>query len=184
MWCVANSRVTSVPVGDSTQSSALDRCGSKIPRPRSLRQPRSHDRHSYRDSCTCRSNVGLLVIILMELKLTNLAYSFLAIDFHMGTQRLAVGTSEGVIMFDLRNATRLYVLEGHKQRVSTCSFSWDGRTLIAASLDNGVVLVWKVVPNFSSFFNPTALPRQGNATGKRSKPLSLTIMLPLHEFVL
>ncbi|KAI4523652.1 WD40 repeat-like protein [Schizophyllum commune Loenen D] len=85
------------------------------------------------------------------------------VDFHGGTQRLAVGTSEGaVIMYDLKTAIRLYVLEGHKRRISACSFSPDGRRLLTLSLEESVVLVWKVGSSFSSFFSPGAPPRQGH----------------------
>ena len=63
----------------------------------------------------------------------------------MPTQRLAVGTSEGaVVMYDLKTATRLYVLEGHKKRTAACSFSPDGRRLVTVSLEESTVLVWKV----------------------------------------
>jgi len=72
-------------------------------------------------------------------------------------------------MFDLKTATRLYVLEGHKQRLAACSFSPDGRRLITVSLDENVVLVWKVGSSFSSFFNPGAPPRQGHGDGKPFK---------------
>jgi WD40 repeat protein len=104
------------------------------------------------------------------MKVTNPACSFPTVDFHMNTQRLAVGTSEGaIIMFDLKTATRLYVLEGHKQRLAACSFSPDGRRLITVSLDENVVLVWKVGSSFSSFFNPGAPPRQGHGDGEPFK---------------
>jgi len=72
-------------------------------------------------------------------------------------------------MFDLKTATRLYVLEGHKQRLAACSFSPDGRRLITVSLDENVVLVWKVGSSFSSFFNPGAPPRQGHGDGEPFK---------------
>ena len=63
----------------------------------------------------------------------------------MGTQRLATGTSEGaVIMYDLKTATRLYVLEGHHRRLTAVSFSPDGRRLVTVSIEESVVLVWKV----------------------------------------
>lgn len=87
-------------------------------------------------------------------------------DFHTATQRLAVGTNEGaIIMYDLKTATRLYVLEGHKKRLSAISFSPDGRRLVTASMDESVVMVWKVGSSFSSFFNPGAPPRQGGGEG-------------------
>ena len=88
----------------------------------------------------------------------------------MTTQRLAVGTSEGaIIMFDLKTATRLYVLECHKQRLAACSFSPDGRRLVTVSLDENVVLVWKVGSSFTSFFTPGAPPRQGHGNGEPFK---------------
>ncbi|THU84458.1 WD40 repeat-like protein [Dendrothele bispora CBS 962.96] len=88
--------------------------------------------------------------------------TFPSIDFHTPTQRLAVGTSEGaIVMYDLKTAIRLYVLEGHKKSITACSFSPDGRRLVTLSLEESVVLVWKVGSSFSSFFNPGAPPRQG-----------------------
>ncbi|KAG8991233.1 hypothetical protein FRB90_001428 [Tulasnella sp. 427] len=88
--------------------------------------------------------------------------TFPTVDFHKATQRLALGTNEGaVIMYDLKTATRLYVLEGHKKRLTAVSFSPDGRRLVTVSLDESVVMVWKVGSSFTSFFNPGAPPRQG-----------------------
>ncbi|CAE6507831.1 unnamed protein product [Rhizoctonia solani] len=67
-----------------------------------------------------------------------------SVDFHTGTQKLAVGTPEGaVIVYDLKTATRLYVLEGHSRRLTVLSFSPDGRRLATASLEESVVMVWK-----------------------------------------
>lgn len=82
----------------------------------------------------------------------------------MSTQRLAVGTNEGaVIIYDLKTATRLFVLEGHRKRLSGISFSPDGRRLVTLSLEESVVLVWKVGSSFASFFMPGAPPRQGGS---------------------
>ena len=82
----------------------------------------------------------------------------------MGSQRLVVGTSEGaVVMYDLKTATRLYVLEGHKKRATACSFSPDGRRLVTLSLEECTLLVWKVGTSFTSFFLPGAPPRQGHS---------------------
>ncbi|WVR08230.1 hypothetical protein IAU60_005277 [Kwoniella sp. DSM 27419] len=100
-------------------------------------------------------------VILHELVI---AYS--TIDFHNGTQRLAVGTHEGaVIMYDLKTASRLYVLEPHKQPVSAVTFSPDGRRLVTVSLDEGDVTVWKVGSSLSGFFSVGAPPRQGGEKG-------------------
>lgn len=69
-------------------------------------------------------------------------------------------------MYDLKTAIRLYVLEGHKKRIAACSFSPDGRRLVTLSLEESVVLVWKVGSSFVSFFNPGAPPSQGRGKGK------------------
>ncbi|KAL1744226.1 WD40-repeat-containing domain protein [Schizophyllum fasciatum] len=98
------------------------------------------------------------------------------VDFHGGTQRLAVGTSEGaVVMYDLKTAIRLYVLEGHKRRISACSFSPDGRRLLTLSLEERTVLVWKVGSSFASFFNPGAPPRQGHGGSEPFKTFPFNV---------
>ncbi|KAG9227453.1 hypothetical protein CCMSSC00406_0000901 [Pleurotus cornucopiae] len=102
--------------------------------------------------------------------------TFPTVDFHMGSQRLAVGTSEGaIVMYDLKTAIRLYVLEGHKKRLAACSFSPDGRRLVSVSLEENVVLVWKVGTSFSSFFNPGAPPRQGHGGSEPYKTLPFNV---------
>jgi WD40 repeat protein len=94
----------------------------------------------------------------------------------MQSQRLAVGTNEGaVIMYDLKTATRLYVLEGHKQRLAACSFSPDGRRLVTASLQESVVMVWKVGSSLSNFFTPGLPPRQGHSGSSPYKTLSFNV---------
>ncbi|KAF7290909.1 WD-REPEATS-REGION domain-containing protein [Mycena chlorophos] len=102
--------------------------------------------------------------------------TFPSIDFHMASQRLAVGTNEGaIVMYDLKTAIRLYVLEGHKRKIAACSFSPDGRRLVTLSLEESVVLVWKVGTSFSSFFNPGAPPRQGHGGSEPFKTLSFNV---------
>ncbi|KAJ8081077.1 hypothetical protein PM082_017918 [Marasmius tenuissimus] len=102
--------------------------------------------------------------------------TFPNIDFHMSTQRLAVGSNEGaIVMYDLKTATRLYVLEGHKKAIAACSFSPDGRRLVTLSLEESVVLVWKVGTSFSSFFNPGAPPRQGHSGSDPFKTLPFNV---------
>ncbi|KAF9483399.1 WD40 repeat-like protein [Pholiota conissans] len=98
------------------------------------------------------------------------------VDFHMATQRLAVGTNEGaVIMYDLKTAIRLYVLEGHKKPITALSFSPDGRRLVTISLKESVVLAWKVGSSFASFFNPGAPPRQGHGGSQPFKTLNFNV---------
>ncbi|KAF8631069.1 hypothetical protein AX15_002671 [Amanita polypyramis BW_CC] len=99
--------------------------------------------------------------------------TFPDVDFHGATQRLAVGSSEGaIVMYDLKTATRLYVLEGHKKRIASCSFSPDGRRLVTVSIDEGLVNVWKVGSSFASFFTPGAPPRQGHGGSQPYKSLN------------
>jgi len=94
----------------------------------------------------------------------------------MPSQRLAVGTNEGaIVMYDLKTAIRLFVLEGHQKRLAACSFSPDGRRLVTVSLEEGVVLVWKVGSSFSSFFHPGAPPRQGSGGSLPFKTLSFNV---------
>ncbi|EMD39624.1 hypothetical protein CERSUDRAFT_132102 [Gelatoporia subvermispora B] len=108
--------------------------------------------------------------------LGHIVRTYPTVDFHMATQRLAVGTSEGaVVMYDLKTATRLYVLEGHRKRTAACSFSPDGRRLVTLSLEESLLLVWKVGSSFSSFFNPGAPPRQGQSGSDPFKTLSFNI---------
>jgi len=98
------------------------------------------------------------------------------IDFHMTSQRLAVGTGEGaIVMYDVKTATCLYVLECHRQGLAACSFSPDGHRLVSVSLEEGVVFVWKVGNSFASFFNPGAPPRQGHRGSDPYKTLNFNV---------
>ncbi|GAA5986281.1 hypothetical protein JCM11641_004880 [Rhodosporidiobolus odoratus] len=101
--------------------------------------------------------------------LNELVRTYPSIDFHGKSQRLAVGTQEGAaIVFDLRTATRLYVLEGHSRPVTALSFSPDGHRLVTVSLAESRVVVWKVATGFLSMFTAGARPRQGG--GSSSTP--------------
>jgi rabconnectin-3b len=94
----------------------------------------------------------------------------------MQSQRLCLGTSEGVvIMYDLKTATRLYVLEGHRKRLAGCSFSPDGRRLATVSLEEGIVRVWKVGSSLTSLFMPGVPPRQGHSGSQPFKTLSFNM---------
>ncbi|KAF8065183.1 hypothetical protein FPV67DRAFT_1501698 [Lyophyllum atratum] len=102
--------------------------------------------------------------------------TFPTVDFHMATQRLAVGSTDGaVVMYDLKTAIRLYVLECHTKPISACSFSPDGRRLLTLSLEESVVLVWKVGSSFTSFFNPGAPPRQGHGGSQPFKTINFNV---------
>ena len=104
------------------------------------------------------------VVNAATVMISELVSTYPSVSFFGGGQRLAVGTHEGaVIMYDLKTATRLYVLEGHRRRADAVSFSPDGRRLVTMSLEEGRVLVWKTSSGFSSFFSPGQMPRQGAA---------------------
>ncbi|KAI0298119.1 hypothetical protein B0F90DRAFT_1818820 [Multifurca ochricompacta] len=81
--------------------------------------------------------------------------SFPTVDFHMASQRLAVGTAEGaIVMYDLKTATRLYVLECHKQAL----------TAAVSHLMVG-----------DCFFYPGAPPRQGHGGSEPFKSLNFNV---------
>ncbi|KAG8814855.1 hypothetical protein FRC19_001453, partial [Serendipita sp. 401] len=98
------------------------------------------------------------------------------VDFHATSQKLVVGTHEGAaILYDMKTSTRLYVLEGHKKRLAACSFSPDGRRLVTLSLEESIVMVWKVGTSFSSFFFPGAPPSQGHSGSQPFKTLNFNV---------
>lgn len=103
--------------------------------------------------------------------------SFPTVDFHTPTQRLIVGTAEGAfIMYDLKSATQLYVLEGHTHRPTACAFSPDGRRLVTVSLEEGVVRVWKVGASLASaLLHPGRPPRQGEMGSRPYKTFPFNV---------
>lgn len=103
------------------------------------------------------------VVQAATVMISELVQTYPSIAFHANLQRLAVGTHEGaLIMYDLKTATRLYVIEGHRGQLSACDFSPDGRRLVTVSLAEGKALIWKVGSSLTSFFMPGSLPRQGS----------------------
>jgi WD40 repeat protein len=107
----------------------------------------------------------------------------------MASQRLAVGTGEGtIVMYDLKTATRLYVLECHRPGLDACSFSPDGRRLVTVSLEEGAVFVWKLA--VASRVSSILELRRARGTGdqNRSSPSTSTLakqvsfLIPLHYY--
>ncbi|KAJ3270411.1 hypothetical protein HK104_004935 [Borealophlyctis nickersoniae] len=71
------------------------------------------------------------------------------VAFHHGLQRLAVGTVESVcVVWDLRTATKVQVLEGHKKPVTAVSFSPDGKLIATFSLEENCVQLWQPSSGF------------------------------------
>ncbi|KAF9918542.1 hypothetical protein BX616_007985 [Lobosporangium transversale] len=79
----------------------------------------------------------------------DLVHSFPQLDFHTGSQKLAVGTLEGaIVVYDLHTATRWQILEGHSKSVSAVSFSRDGETIVSCSIKERSVRFWHPSPGF------------------------------------
>lgn len=75
-------------------------------------------------------------------------------------------------MYDLKSASRLYVLEPHHAPVSSVNFSPDGRRLLTVSLDDGNVTIWKVGSSLSGFFTVGGPPNQSAAKGQPFKRIT------------
>lgn len=87
-----------------------------------------------------------------------------SVDFHGKSQRIAVGTHEGAaVVYDLKTATRLYVLESHHRAVTALSWSPDGHRLVTASLDECRVVAWRVSGGIFGMFMSGAPPRAGSS---------------------
>ena len=101
------------------------------------------------------------------LMINELVQTYPTIAFHGATQRLAVGTHEGpVVLYDLKTATRLYVLDGHKHPVTACSFSPDGRRFLSMSLADECVLIWRLSTGLMDFLVPSAMSRFAGTHGQ------------------
>eukprot|EP01087_Luapelamoeba_hula_P016447 TRINITY_DN5059_c0_g1_i1.p1 TRINITY_DN5059_c0_g1~~TRINITY_DN5059_c0_g1_i1.p1 ORF type:complete len:1085 (+),score=167.54 TRINITY_DN5059_c0_g1_i1:1259-4513(+) len=74
--------------------------------------------------------------------LHSLVKQYPMVSFHP-SQRFAVGTQKGVIIiWDLKTASRLHVLEGHKGPVSAVAFNAKGDVLCSYSVGDARVLLW------------------------------------------
>lgn len=94
------------------------------------------------------------------LMISALVETYPSIAFHGATQRLAVGTHDGqVVLYDVKTATRLYVLDGHERPVTACSFSPDGRRFLSMSLDDECVLIWRLSTGLLDLLVPSAMAR-------------------------
>ncbi|KAI9340413.1 hypothetical protein DFJ73DRAFT_845096 [Zopfochytrium polystomum] len=74
-----------------------------------------------------------------------------SVSFHHGSQKLAVGTPEGVtIVYDLKTATRVHILEakGTQKSVTAVSYSPDGKLIATFSLEENCVRFWQTETSF------------------------------------
>ncbi|KAI8919270.1 hypothetical protein DFJ77DRAFT_427879 [Powellomyces hirtus] len=71
------------------------------------------------------------------------------VAFHHASQRLAVGTMEGVgNVYDVRIAAKVQIMEGHTKSITAVSFSPDGKLLASFSIEEGTVRIWQPAGGF------------------------------------
>eukprot|EP00917_Polyrhabdina_sp_WS-2016_P008357 GHVP01018701.1.p1 GENE.GHVP01018701.1~~GHVP01018701.1.p1 ORF type:complete len:535 (-),score=81.87 GHVP01018701.1:1207-2811(-) len=71
------------------------------------------------------------------------------VGFHQESQRLAVGTSEGIIIaYDLRTATRWRVLEGHTGPIAAVCFNPNGKFVGSYSAEDQTFREWQCSSGF------------------------------------
>ncbi|GET66980.1 WD40 repeat-like protein [Rhizophagus irregularis] len=108
--------------------------------------------------------------------LHDLVKTFPSVTFHGGSQKLAIGTLEGAsIIYDLRTATRLHILEGHTKSVTAITFSGDGRLIVSCSLEEGTVRVWNPNPGLLGMIAGSLTNGNGgngNGTSRKTPLLS------------
>jgi WD40 repeat protein len=73
---------------------------------------------------------------------------------HQSTQRLAIGNNQQVVIYDVKAAQKLYVLDGHTTPVTAVSFSADGKYLATYSHDDATVRFWNTAPPLWGFSTP------------------------------
>ncbi|KAJ1546805.1 hypothetical protein HK096_004675, partial [Nowakowskiella sp. JEL0078] len=97
--------------------------------------------------------------------LVELVKTYPSVAFHAASQRLVVGSFEGVaIIYDLKTATRLQLLEGHTKAISAVSFSNDGKLISTFSLQENNVMFWQPSVGFlSSLVGAFTEPAAGSA---------------------
>ncbi|ORX46362.1 hypothetical protein BCR36DRAFT_585180 [Piromyces finnis] len=85
----------------------------------------------------------------VTLSLHDLVKKFPNIAFHGNSQRIAIGSIEGLILiYDLKTGTRWQILEGHQKPVTAVSFSPDGKLIASYSLEEALVRIWQPSPSF------------------------------------
>lgn len=87
----------------------------------------------------------------MDLRLPNQNYfAFYTTDFSKCEKYCVAGANNDVIVFNLKNRSRLKWLKGHEKHVNVVKLSFDACKVISGSLD-GNVIVWDWKENESQF---------------------------------
>ena len=82
-------------------------------------------------------------LIASTTALRELVKRYPMMSFHQGTQRLAIGTVEGVVLiYDLRTATKWRILHGHEAAVSALAFSSSGEHLASLAVGEKSIRWW------------------------------------------
>jgi WD40 repeat protein len=103
---------------------------------------------------------------LVTINFAELVHAYPNISFHSPSQRLAVGCLEGItIIYDLRSATKVGVLEGHQKSVSAVSFSADGKLIATFSVEENCLKFWQPFSGFLGSLVGALGGSSGQATG-------------------
>ncbi|KAJ3129771.1 hypothetical protein HK098_000140 [Nowakowskiella sp. JEL0407] len=85
----------------------------------------------------------------VTLNLIELVKTYPSITFHSESQRLGVGTNEGFgVLYDLRTATKIQILEGHTKPLTALSFSPNGKLIASYSILDNCVMFWQPAVGF------------------------------------
>jgi len=101
---------------------------------------------SLREGCINAATTALHVLVK----------NYPIVSFHQETQHLAVanngkGSECGIILYELRTASRSHMLEGHKGNIRAVAFSQDGK-YIASYAEDLKVKIWQSNPSFLVIF--------------------------------
>ncbi|KAJ3022996.1 hypothetical protein HKX48_004619 [Thoreauomyces humboldtii] len=86
---------------------------------------------------------------IVTVNFAELVKRYPSVAFHHASQRLAVGTADGLgVVYDVRIAARVQVMEGHTQGLTAVSFSPDGKLIATFSLAENTVKIWQPATGF------------------------------------
>jgi WD40 repeat protein len=81
---------------------------------------------------------------IVTVNFAELVKNFPSVDFNAASQKLAVGTNDGkTIVYDLRAATKVHVLDTHSGAIHGVSFSPDGKLIATLSLQESQIVFWQ-----------------------------------------